>query len=351
MKYPYVVERILYLYPDLKPDYIAKEVQRCSFVSLDKRYLYYQVPKAACTQMKEILRTVEGAPPLKLFSPGVWVTRRDAYVHARANLPLPSLIDLDNRTQRQVLESPDFFRVTVVRNPYKRLISAWRHCVFFCEPLGSEVYVTVRGGLPGFHDKSIVSFEEFISYLEEKCDLPTCNDHWRRQTDHLFLPALNFDCIGKLEEFGKTLRRLEQHLGLSEPLAASGSNASLPVGAASYTQELADKVYHLYRRDFDAFGYDRNSWPAGGGESVSAPEEKLCDEIMERNLVMLGLYERLERLEVVSRRVSRLHLLPVISSLAACRSVWRRIAPEILGGARGMFQKDGRGSRGNTASA
>src|SRR5215472_5421525 len=116
MKYPYVVERILDHFPGLRPESVAWRVRHSSFVSLDDRYLYFEVPKAACTQMKEILRTMAGAPPIKLFADEVWETRREMFVHGRSNVPLPSLVDLDDKTQRQVLESPDFFRMTIVRN-------------------------------------------------------------------------------------------------------------------------------------------------------------------------------------------------------------------------------------------
>src|SRR5207253_3631085 len=89
-----------------------------------------------CTQMIELLRAVENAPPLKVFVDGQQETRRDQFIHARQNVPLPSLAHLDDKIQREVLESPDFIRITVVRNPYARLVSAWRNKVFLCEPQG-----------------------------------------------------------------------------------------------------------------------------------------------------------------------------------------------------------------------
>lgn len=355
MKYSYVIERVLDHYPNLEPSYINAQIQRCSFVSLDRRYMYYQVPKAACSQVKEIMRRIEGTPPIKMFIPGVWVTHRDMFIHGRPNLPLPSLVDLDNKTQREVLESPDFFRMTVVRNPYKRLISAWRNRVFFCEPIGSEVYLELRGALPGIHSKSIVSFEEFIGYLENRCDLRTCNDHWRRQVDHILFPALNFNCIGKVEQFGEVLQRFKQHLELTDPLVANGRNVSFPVGSASYTQEIADTVYGLYRRDFEVLGYDRNSWPkvqdAKGEKKVDIPQEKFYDEIMERNIVILGLYQENERLQTQLNRASRLGLLPIVNGAVACRSAWRRVARALSRPFSEVLRPAGRGKRSSVPSA
>lgn len=355
MKYPYVVERILDHYPDLNHKSVAARVRQGSFVSLNKRYMYFEVSKAACTQMKELLRTVEDAPPVKLLANCTWQSRRDMYIHARPNVPLPSLVDLDNKTQREVLESPDFLRMTVVRNPYTRLVSAWRNRVLMCEPGETEVYLHVKGRLPGIRNKSLVSFEEFIEYLETACDLRTCNCHWRRQVDHLFFPALNFSHVGKVKELGNTLRRFEQHIGLQEPLTAEGRNASLSVGSAAYTQELADRVYRLYRADFEAFGYDRSSWPAGrnvGNErNASVPVEKFCDEVIERNLVIRRLCQERKSLQIQLDRVSRLRLLPVVNGIVACRSASRKVARGVREWMRGARQSAGSGQGGSATLA
>src|SRR5438270_12745204 len=121
MRYSYALERILDHFPGLKPGDVIFRLRQSTFVSLPKRYMYFEVPKAGCTQMKELLRRVEGAAPINLFTKGHWPVRRDMFVHARANMPLLSLLDLDDASQREVLESPDFLRMSVVRNPYSRL--------------------------------------------------------------------------------------------------------------------------------------------------------------------------------------------------------------------------------------
>src|SRR5437868_1542852 len=105
MKPPYAVQRVLGQFPHLRAEYVMRRLKQSSFVSVEKRYMYFEVPKAACTQMKELLRTIEGSPPIKLFAGGAWETRRNMFVHSRANVPLPSLVELDDKTQREVLEA------------------------------------------------------------------------------------------------------------------------------------------------------------------------------------------------------------------------------------------------------
>ena len=341
MKYRYAVGRILDHFPGLNPEEVAWRLRQSTFVSVRKRYLYFEVLKAASTQMIELLRAVENAPPMKVFVDGQQETRRDQFIHARQNVPLRSLAHLDDKTQRDVLESPDFLRITVVRNPYTRLVSAWRNKVFLCEPQGIDVYLQIKGGMPGLHQKSLVSFKEFVDYLESECDLSTCDPHWRRQVDHTFFPALNFSFVAKVEQLEEGLRPLARHLGLSESLIADGKNESLPVAIASYSRELAEKVYSLYKPDFEILGYDRNTWaasqqnasrqPMNGNVSIS--DEKLIDEIIERNLIILNLYQERDRLQKILKWVLRLHLQPVLNCLVAMYSISRRATHKIRGSA------------------
>ncbi|HEY3198655.1 MAG TPA: sulfotransferase family 2 domain-containing protein [Nitrospirales bacterium] len=343
MKPPYAVQRVLDHHPDLKTEYVMRRLKQSSFVSVDKRYMYFEVPKAACTQMKELLRTLEGAPPIKVFAGDAWETRRDMFIHSRSNVPLPSLVELDDKTQREVLEAPDFLRMTVIRNPYTRLASAWRNKILLCEPAGRDIYVRIKGRLPDLRNKSLVSFGEFVEYLADECDLRTCDCHWRRQADHTFFPALNFSLIARVERFGEGLRFFQHHLGLSQLPIADGRNIST-VGAAPYTAEIADKVYSLYRPDFDLLGYDRNSWlasPVNGraqSKTAGVPEQIFNDEIIERNLVIYNLHEERARLQVQLRHVSQLDVLfAIVNRVSAARTASRRLARGVRGWARRKF--------------
>ncbi|MGD0212449.1 MAG: sulfotransferase family protein [Terriglobales bacterium] len=336
MTYPYVVQKILSHYPRLDATEIAQRIRHSSFVDVSKRYLYFEVPKAACTQMKELLRRQVGAPPLQLFVGKLMETRRDMFVHARENVPLPSLVDLDNSTQREVLESDSFFRFTIVRNPYTRLVSAWKNKVVPCEPGAERLYLDIKGRLPDIHAKELIAFDEFVNYLQAKSDLSAADPHWRRQVDHLFLDALSFSHVGQLENMAATMARFQQHLGLAEPLMGGKKNVSAPVGLATYNQDLADKVYSLYHEDFERLGYNRDSWRDGQSAVQNAPpavipEARFYDEIIERNLIISGLYEERKRLRADLQRVSRLHLTPLANALASLRRKARALASKIRG--------------------
>jgi hypothetical protein len=317
MSYPYAAKLILDRYGDLKPEDITQRLRYSTFINIPKRYMYFEVPKAACTKMKALLRSLEHAPPLKLFTPGLRETRRDMFIHARENVPLPSLLDLDDRTQREVLESPDFFRITFVRNPYTRLASSWKNKIMLCEPDQHHLYLQIRGYPPGFQGKSLIGFDEFVEYIGNQCDLRTCDSHWRRQVDHLFLSALNFSYVGKIEQMAEGLKRFEKHLGLSEPLPNEARNVSNS-SAVVYDKNLAEKVYSLYQADFVTLGYDRDTWPGverspgEASKTATVREETFADEVIERNIIIRHLYQERDK-------VFRLQLLVIANAVRAVR--------------------------------
>jgi Sulfotransferase family len=333
MAYPYAVRLIRDQYDDLDidPHDLAWHLRLATFVNVPKRYMYFSVAKAASTEMRHLLRSLEGAPPMKLLgAPG---QRRDMFVHYRMNMPLPSLVDLDDRTQREVLESPDFFRLTFVRNPYTRLVSAWKGKILVCAPR-QDLYEAIKGHPPEFGPKSLVSFREFVDYIAANCDLRwACDWHWRCQVNQIFFKAVNFSHIGKVERMDEGLRRFQEHLGLATPLSLGRRNAAVRTALPTYDQELADKVYLLYQEDFEKLGYGREAWRDGKqatGDMPGAglvPEEKFYDEIIERNLVIAGLYRELERSRAELRMLSWRHRLDSAFAQAwdTARRIWRKL--------------------------
>jgi len=64
-------------------------------MSLPRRSMFFAVAKAASTAIKQFLRRLEDAPPIEYFVPGCHETRRDMFIRAPQNVPLPSVLDLE----------------------------------------------------------------------------------------------------------------------------------------------------------------------------------------------------------------------------------------------------------------
>lgn len=308
----FAVEAVLAHHPKLERHAVAERLRLSTYISLAHRYLYFEVPKAACSAMKELIARIENCWPLAApFPLGDAHTRRDMVIHERDRIAVPSLVDLDSNLQREVLESPEFLRLLVVRNPYTRLVSTWRSKVIVCEPGFEHIYRSIHGDLPALSNKKYVSFSEFVDYIAQTDDLDHCNPHWRRQIPHAFFPAMNFNFIGRTENLSEVLVRVQQQVGSPAPLELPATTNSSPVLTdPRFDAALAARIFDLYQDDFELLGYDRDSWPqqARGPELVA---ETVLDEIVERNLIIGALYDEVCRLRasqhgLVARSVRRL---------------------------------------------
>lgn len=319
----FVVQLVSTHYGYLRPEQIVARLHHSSFVDLKHRYLYYGVPKAACTSMKTLLRELAGSPPLKLLCGGLDESRREMFIHARENVPLPSLVDLDDASQREVLRSPDFLRMTVVRNPYTRVMSAWRK-VMLCEPGCEPQHMAIKGKLPDFGKKDLITLAEFVGYLEGE-DLRICDAHWSLQSTHAFMDAIDFNFVGKVENMGEVMDRFSRHLGHPDALAAERKNISEGSSAGHFDAELAARVHALYSADFDRLRYTANDWPAGDATAARPiSEQRFCDELIERNLLLSELYKEVYRLRAETARANRLHVPKIINALASTRAALRK---------------------------
>lgn len=327
----YTVQMVSGRLPRLDRQVIADRLSYGSFVSLEHKILYVETPKAACTTVKEFLRELCGAPPIKLQIGPLWETRRDMFIHVRANVPLPSLLDLDQETQRRVLTAPDFLRFSIVRNPYDRLVSAWRNKILLCEPGYEYVYRRIMGDVPPVHDKKTLSFEQFLEFVEGEMDLGICNPHWRRQVDLLLYPAIPYTHIGQLERFQDTVALIKQHASRGPPVRFAKSNSAGAGGGHSpIDDDMAVRIQQLYAADFEAFGYSKESWrrtPTAAGENDHVPQARFLDEVIERNLVISRLYEEYALLEARYRRRYVLPLIWARNKLVAWRKALRRQWP------------------------
>jgi hypothetical protein len=279
----YAVSRILDFCPHLSRKGVEWRLGYASFACVDRGFLYIEVPKAACTAIKTFLRSLYTDAPLRPFIENNRETRMDMFIHSRSNVPIPPITSLPDTVQRELFESPDALRFTVVRNPYTRLISAWRDKVLLREPTVEDVHSSVQGE---------ITFEKFIAYIEQ-CSPAYWDDHWAKQVDMCFSHAIPFNHIGKVETLSKTARALNRHLGMrvALPIANSGALRIEP----EFSEGTRVSIATLYADDFTEFGYDPDNFPRTLGSSkVSAA--KFIHEIVERNLVIADLYAQRDRL-------------------------------------------------------
>lgn len=225
-----------------------------SFVSTRHKYLWVILPKNACVTTTTALRELEGNP----YQQGgdLW---NDEGVQKLRDFSVDETIEM--------LTSPDWFRFCFVRNPYERLLSAYKSKIGNGDrdPWYEHIKSEIRKFL-GYEDVEgerarLVSFRDFVRYVREAHPF---DGHWCLQTGRLAREIIPYDFIGRFETFqddiGKVLGRFDARpdvIASAQTVRGQTARTHLPI---AYDNALADEVYAFYEEDFEAFGYSRDSW-------------------------------------------------------------------------------------------
>ncbi|HED13496.1 MAG TPA: sulfotransferase family protein [Gammaproteobacteria bacterium] len=274
---------------------VKSRLAQSSFVSLKYRYVYIEVPKAACTRVKNIIHHLEKLPPVSVTFDRLPETRLYMFIHDRQLFQLPSLITLQEKKAISILGDKEYFRFTFVRNPYSRLVSAWKNKLYFVEPGMEDTYIAIKNAFPGHLNGRYVGFEGFVRYLREDEDVSVCNPHYRLQKRLIFPNAINYDYIGQVEQFDTGIKEFGERIGVHGLNGMTQGPANESDGGdwrSHYTEKLAEHVYNLYKEDFDQFGYKKDSWMGGGVlEEKTTREKYLEDQIFDRNRLISQMYQ------------------------------------------------------------
>lgn len=145
-------------------------------------------------------------------------------------------------SQVQMLDQ--WFRFTIVRNPYTRTLSAYLDKVERHHRRGKNVPNSFAGFLDSLAGGAL-------------CD----NAHWAPQHALLLLPLEKFDFIGRVESLDQDMAYIRQRiLGEDNAPAITNSVLNHATGAVDklkryYDAYCVERVQTLFRQDFEAFGY------------------------------------------------------------------------------------------------
>ncbi|MEO8732128.1 MAG: glycosyltransferase [Rhodoferax sp.] len=231
-----------------------------SFRSERRKLFYVATPKVACTSLKWWFASLEGhSQALHSFTESA-ESDPDMVIHDCFHKVAPDITHLSANLLEESLTSDLYFRFAVVRNPYKRIFSAWQSKLLLRESIQS-----VRYSQYGFfHCKlenlgDIASaFESFLEHLAES-ETPSYWDvHWTPQASLLRPDLINYSKIVQIENTKELSQALADHLGayIPNPFLSRRSNESLiPYLPELVTKRSSDLIRLLYAEDFDTFGY------------------------------------------------------------------------------------------------
>jgi hypothetical protein len=226
----------------------------------DVKLLYVPVPRAGSTAILWALAASEQLPAERFFESGKLEVTRALTVHDLSlwgearRLAGRSSTDLD-----RILTSDDWLRFTVIREPVRRIWSAWLTKVLLRDPrfvtaFGAEDWFPRRVGDPG---EIVAAFRTFVAVLRER---PTewHDPHWSAQADLAGLDDVAYSVVARMEELRGALTQVDEHLGRHgrRPLALRRENASLlPFTPGLLDGATAEALTAWTTRDRAVFGY------------------------------------------------------------------------------------------------
>lgn len=179
-----------------------------TYVRDDLKLIYYDVPKAASSYIR------------KEFFAG-----DNAYSMRNPATP-----------------GADFFRFTIVRNPWDRMVSNF---FYFCR---AEQRPLRRQQFAWLHDAPVADFREFVAIAGRRA-----NHHWQPQD--LYVPE-TVDFVGRMEHLEVAVARICAAAGLPMKPVYLLNTTDHGHYSAYYDHVSRALVAERYRRDIERFGYE-----------------------------------------------------------------------------------------------
>ena len=242
-------------YRDLSQNEFWRLLNYASWVSEKHKFLYLETPKAACTKIKSLIYKLEG----------IQEPKDSLDLHSRKSkkkLYPKKLLDFSYEDQEKILFSENWFRFAFARNPYERLQSCYYSKIYVDE---DEFFKKFKEEMrkEASSKNQIITFEEFVKTICAQKDMDR-DTHWRSQNSVLFTDLIQYDTIGKVENFSNDMKNIfakleimnSNHINLDKKENASTEDRE----SVHYSEELSALVYDEFNRDFEKFSYDKDSW-------------------------------------------------------------------------------------------
>jgi hypothetical protein len=245
-----------------KPDdYIySNHLGAAPIVVESHKLIFFYVPKVGCTVLKQLFRRMMGYDD--------WNTK---FPHNSRTNGLLYLNQLDIHKATEIMNSPEYTRAIIVRDPKERFLSAYLDKV-----LHDNATYVVGACCKSTRDcwEEAQTFPGFLG-LTSKC----MDTHWRPESERMepkYVPLINF--VGHMEAMEEDAKTLLERIGAWEEYGSSGwgdggsesifrSSSSVHHATSSgasdswrrlseyYTPELEEAVEEKYAADYEVSEY------------------------------------------------------------------------------------------------
>ena len=233
---------------------------------------YVATPKAACTSLKWWFARLEGCEQAIRDCADSVESDPELAIHDTFHRVAPQVAGLPRTELEALLASDAYYRFALVRNPYRRIFSAWQTKLLLREPLQVAPYLGCD-----FYRRTIetaadiaAAFEGFLEHLAAN-EAPRYLDvHWTPQASLLRPDLVAYSRIAKFEAPTELAAELAARLGPRAPAPFVGRRANeslIAFDPAFVTERAAQLIRQLYAEDFETFGYPNALPPAGNARA------------------------------------------------------------------------------------
>lgn len=266
--------------PTVEPIEESSHVLQRAIVLDRFRTFFTPVPKAGCTS---VLWTMAGLAGLTestfLESEGREVTRALA-IHDMRRWPDAFVFgERSEEEQNRVVSEDGWFRFSVVRNPFRRLFSAWQSKILLAEPQFIDRY-SQEPWFPrelGSSADVVRYWREFVDAVKKDPALLSADVHWAPQVNVLDLERISYDHLGHVEKMDDTIELWRKHLRAVADREIDDlprTNLSpIPHTNELFTEEDIAVLSEGYADDLREFGYEP---PSGDGIGKDLPDTWLA---------------------------------------------------------------------------
>jgi hypothetical protein len=166
---------------------------------------------------------------------------------------LPTTEEVGWRQVARMLRG-DAFRFSFVRDPVRRLESAYKDKIVAVRSDRFRVRVQDALGISADPGQP-PTFDQFVASLEMQEPI-RMDPHWRPQHLNLMHGLVEYDLVGRLENFAADLARVRELAGLPEvPIEVRNAAVRPSDGLCDGRPELLRRVREIYAKDLELYGY------------------------------------------------------------------------------------------------
>ncbi len=224
------------------------DFEHSTYCSFHKNYFYGESPKTGCSTIKRVLIQAEMGKRIDF--------EHSNYIHYREFNPFLKISQVGNL--EEYFQREDLFKFCFVRNPYTRLLSCYLDKIQKDQFQNRQIKIQL-GRRPDSQKE--ITFNEFVDSVIKQ-PVMFMDQHWRTQYYQTFQSNIDYDFIGKFENFEEDLFFVLDQLAINREKYYDVSNEHATNAdeliQKYYTKDIAEKVYRKYEIDFEYFGYQKS---------------------------------------------------------------------------------------------